>query len=251
MFKKIWKYRKPLILLLTVSSVFFIYKTAGDDRIRYVALGDSLAAGQNPYGEINYGYVDYVANYLNKNHLLKEFIKDFTMSGARTKDIINDINGGKTKRINQKEINLKYALREANLVTVSIGANDFLEKLTSQGYSSTPSLDDLKDLVDTIFIDIEQTLSLIRQFAKGQVIVIGYYNPFPNQYLDHAKEIDTLFAYIKDKYQQVCAKYKIDYVDIYECIKKDASYLPNPFDIHPNAKGYEAIANEIIRFLES
>ena len=62
------KYKKLIISILVFLSIFLIYVFANDKRMNYIALGDSLAAGQNPYGQISYGYADYISNYL-KNHV--------------------------------------------------------------------------------------------------------------------------------------------------------------------------------------
>ena len=178
MFKKIWKHKNLLILLLTFCCVFLIYRVKADHRFRYLALGDSVALGQNPYGEISYGYADYLANYLEKNDLLKEYSKDFAQSGYRTKDILTDIDQGKTVTINGKSWNIKEALRESSLVTVSIGANDFLEKVKDQVLTQNlPSIDEMESILDDIFVDIDKTLKEIRKYTKGQIYVVGYYNP--------------------------------------------------------------------------
>lgn len=247
----ILKYKKILILLLTFLLVFVIYTVNADKKIRYIAIGDSVAAGQNPYGEINYGYTDYLANYLEKNELLKSYTKSFAVSGYRTIDVMNDIKNGKTINIDGNDVDIRRALRESNLVTISIGANDFLEKLNMSVQNiNLPQTDQLKELVDQVMIEVEKTLELVRKYAKGRIILIGYYNPLPKLFQTQEKKLDELFLYVKEKYQKICQKYKVDYIDIYQQLKKHSEYFPNPFDIHPNIKGYEAISREIIDFIE-
>lgn len=247
----ILKYKKILILLLTFLLVFVIYTVNADRKIRYIAIGDSIAAGQNPYGEINYGYTDYIANYLEKNELLKSYTKSFAVSGYRTIDVINDIKNGKTINIDGNDIDIRRALRESNLVTISIGANDFLEKLNMSLQSmNLPQTSQLKNLVDQVMVEVDKTLELVRKYAKGRIILIGYYNPLPKLFQTQEKRLDELFLYTEEKYQEVCEKYKVDYIDIYQVMKKHPEYLPNPFDIHPNIKGYEAISRQIIDFIE-
>lgn len=248
---RLLKFKKLFIIIMTLLLVFIIYTVNADQTYTYVALGDSVALGQNPYGEINYGYTDYIANYLKKNDLLRSYTKGYAVSGYRTTDVINDINLGKTIDIDGEQVNIKKALREANLVTISIGANDFLQKLNVSSLDKKiPPLDNLKKIIDEIIPDIEKTLATVKRYAKGQIIVVGYYNPLPSLFKTNSTELDLLFAYAKEEYQKICNKYNVDYVDVYETMKKDADYLPNPFDIHPNTKGYEAISKEIISFLE-
>ena len=64
-----------LSLILFISgSVFLIYNRTYTLKINYVALGDSVAAGRNPYGVDDYGYTDYVKDYLQKNDKLNNYI---------------------------------------------------------------------------------------------------------------------------------------------------------------------------------
>ena len=107
-----------------------IYVVSADKKITYVALGDSVAYGQDPYGKPGYSYADYLKNYLSKNDLLRAYTKEFTKSGLRTTDLINDIRSSKTITFNKEIQSIKKILREANLVTISIGANDFLEQIS-------------------------------------------------------------------------------------------------------------------------
>ncbi|MEG1987125.1 MAG: SGNH/GDSL hydrolase family protein [Bacilli bacterium] len=249
--KYLLKHKTIITIILSLIIIFLIYSVNADKKIRYIALGDSLAAGQNPYGKIDYGYTDYVANYLNKNSLLKTYSKTFAKSGYRTIDLKNDINQNKTVKLKQEDLNIKKALREANLVTLSIGANDFLEKLNSSIYSvNLPPVENLTKIVDEVIDSVDKTIVLIKKYAKGHLIVIGYYNPLPKLLNSSTKQLDEVFAYTKEKYQNICNKNQATYIDIYELMKKHPEYLPNSFDIHPNIKGYEAISKEIINVLD-
>ena len=60
-------------------------------KIYYLSLGDSLALGQNPYGNIGYGFSDYVSDYLREKGILEFYTKKYSVSGYRTTDLIRDI----------------------------------------------------------------------------------------------------------------------------------------------------------------
>lgn len=249
--KKFFKHKSLLVLLVAILSTFLIYTVNADKKVRYIALGDSVAAGQNPYGEIGYGYTDYIANYLEKNDLLKSYTKDYAVSGYRTRDVLNDIKTGKLVTINGVETDIKKALRESNLVTISIGANDFLERINLEVRNLTlPSLDNLKVVIDEVMENVDKTIGEVRKYAKGKVIMVGYYNPLPRVLTDDTM-MDEVFSYAKEKYETIANKYQAEYIDVYEVMKKETDYLPNPFDIHPSTKGYEMIAKQVIDHLES
>ena len=84
------KYRKYLILLAIVLSVFGIYHVFASSEINYIALGDSVAEGRNPYGEIGYGYADYLRDMLSEKKKLKYYQK-YAKSGYQTRDMITKI----------------------------------------------------------------------------------------------------------------------------------------------------------------
>ena len=115
--KKLTKLLGTGIILITVFSIYTIFKT---DKIKYIALGDSLAEGMNPYGEVSYSYADFLKEELEDNNKLSYYTKEYTKSGYTTEDLTREIN------IN---LNLKKDLRESDLVTVSIGANDIIKSI--------------------------------------------------------------------------------------------------------------------------
>lgn len=243
------KYKKTIVSLFVLILIIGIYRFYSRKDFIYVPLGDSLAAGRNPYGEEGYGYTDYVATYLEKNNLLKEYVRGFATSGYTTKDLKKDIDDNKTIRANGKEHNIRRELRESDIVTISIGANDFLNNIDQDNLNFS-DITLFQKIVDDLIPDLESTLKKVREYAKEEVIVVGYYNPIPFLFNTNEAQMDQLFAYIDDQYRKVAKKYQCDYLSIYSVFKKGTDYLPNPSDIHPNMKGYEAISKEIIDFLD-
>ena len=122
-----------LILFVGIGA-FLIYSNTYKEEFNYVALGDSLAAGRNSYGVDDYGYADYVRDYLKQNDKLSSYA-NYAVSGYSTINIINDINYNRTIEVEETEIGLKRALRESDLVTISIGANDILQNINISSIS--------------------------------------------------------------------------------------------------------------------
>lgn len=244
------KFKKLLISILVFISIFVIYILNNDKKMNYIALGDSLAAGQNPYGQIGYGYTDYIANYLSRNKLLKFYTKGFAESGDKINDLLEDIKINKTIQIDDKIINIKSSLRESDLVTISIGANDFISNFNLMSLATDLNDIDLKAKVDVVKEPLDEVLKEVRKYAKKEVIVLGYYNPLPRMTTGFESELDDLFKYADDVYQTICDKYNIKYLTMYQAFKNHNDYLPNPLDIHPNSKGYELMANQVVDHLE-
>ena len=177
--KKRLRYMLVVLLIISVC-IFCIYRGTYREEFNYVALGDSLAAGRNPYGVDDYGYTEYVKDYLKKEGKLESYIS-YAVSGYTTNDVTNDISYNRIVDSNNKKVGIKKALRESDLVTVSIGANDFLQGINLSNIpNNLLDTETFKLKLERIFEDIDDLLKLIKQYAKGDVLVIGYYNPFPN-----------------------------------------------------------------------
>lgn len=238
------KLKKLIVFILIIAFIFFTYFFFKDEKLNYVSLGDSVAAGQNPYGEISYGYTDYVKDYLESNNKLKDYVT-FSVSGYKTTDIIDDINNNREVTINNRTRNIRETLRESNIVTISIGANDFMSGITLNNLDLN-NVDTYLKKIDNVSLNIDKTLKTVREYAKQDIIVVGYYNPFPILYNRNSTQIDSLFNYADRKYIEICDKYDIKYLSVYDLFKKNSNFLPNPFDIHPNIDGYKAIGEELI-----
>ncbi|MDD4053307.1 MAG: SGNH/GDSL hydrolase family protein [Bacilli bacterium] len=244
--------KKFIIMVLFVGLPILIYLMTIDNKIYYVALGDSLAAGQNSYGKIAYGYADYIADDLRTKNKLELYTKDFAVSGHRTTDLINDINNNKKALINEERITIKQALTKADLVTISIGANDLFYKMGLTGFDITYYNEtDLKKYVDEIILDIEKLIVLTKKYCKEDIILIGYYNPLWSMKKSYAADLEATFIYANEKMLEITKKHDIYYVDIHKTFNQGSDLLPNPLDIHPSSAGYVAIGKKIMDIINT
>ena len=246
------KYTKLVVFILALLIVFGTYKifTKGPKKLYYIPLGDSIAEGMDPYLRIDYGYTDYIKDYLEKNNRLSFYTKGFTKSGYRTKDVKYDIETNKTIEVEGETIYLKEALRNSDLVTLTIGANDFIGSLNLNNIESKISnVPKTKKEADEIAIKVKELIILIKKYAKNRIIVTGYFNPFP-RLTEYKEEVDEIVKYFDHLLEEVCEELDVEYVDIFDLFEGNRDALPNPFNIHPSKIGYELIANEIIKILE-
>ena len=227
---------KLTCLGIIILLVFEIYVFAKSNKINYVALGDALTLGENPYGEIGYSYSDYIKDYLKENKHLRKYTKEYAKSD-NTATLLRE-------RIKNNP-KLKKVLRESDLVTMTIGRNDLYNRFDGRDIDVNKILELKKD-IEKIEPDIDNLIKEVRKYAKKDLIIIGYYNPIPFLFNISSKDLDKLFAYIDSKYISICREYKCKYISTYELFKNN-SYLPNPKSIYPNTKGYKAIADLIIK----
>lgn len=236
------------IILFVSVGVFMIYKATYKESFNYVVLGDSLSAGRNPYGVDDYGYTDYVRDYLKNKNKLGNYLS-YAVSGYTIDDIKNDINLNRSIIVDNKNENIRKALRDADIVTISIGANDLLKGIN---ISSLPQLASnkvsLEKKIDDIMIKLDDLFELIKRYAKGEIIVIGYYNPLPH-IEKYKNDIDEIITLVDEKYENICNKHSIFYIEISKDISNNDEYLPNPLDIHLSKEGYKTISKSIISLI--
>lgn len=238
--------KKIFVVAFLSLLVFLIYLTTIDKKVYYLSLGDSLAQGVTPYNSIDYGYTDYVKDYLTEKKILEKSVFEFAQSNYRITDMIRDIEDNKKVISNGKEVTLKNALIKSDLLTLSIGMSDFLAKFDFGNFLGQIDSAQTYQYIDEISADLDKLLSLIRMYCKEDIILIGYYNPIPFFTKDVSSLADEVFTYAREKQKLLCEKYHVMYVDIYDVFLENPDFLPNPFNIHPSKAGYQAISDAII-----
>ena len=242
---------KLLIGFFVVGIILIsIYFLTLDKKIYYLSLGDSLAAGQTPDETISYSYGDYVSEYLKDREKLEFYTKKFAKSGYRSIDVLNDLNNNKRIKENGKEITIKNALIKADIVTLSVGANDLFYKLNSTRNIDDMELSEMYSYVDDVMVDIDKLLYELRKSCKEQIMVLGFYNPFTSFSKTLANTLEPIVEYGNSKMQALVVKYDMTYVDIHDAFLANDNYLPTKFEIHPTKDGYYAISKKIIELID-
>ncbi len=245
--------KKIAILGVAVIAIFVIYINSVDNKLNYISLGDSLAAGQNPYKQITTGYSDYVKEYLKKNDLLDDYNKDFAISGQQTKDLIIDIENNKKITIANKTIAIQQVLKKADIITLSIGSNDIFMELGFIDMSfNLEKINDGYEIIDKVGEKLDKLLKLIKRYNNNDIFLIGYYNPLTSLSTLYVSKLEPLFIYLNNSYREIAKNNNIEYIEIYNGFRKNTiNYLPNPSDAHPSTSGYQYIASKIIEEIEN
>ena len=242
------KHKKLLFFGILLIIIYTIYIFFHDERLNYLAIGDSLSLGVNSYGVVNYGYSDYVATHLDKNKLLKNYTKNFSSSGYRIADLKYQLANNEVLKTDDDSLSFKKCLREADLLTISIGGNDLISEINlSTSDVENMNEEEILHIMDDIIVSLKDLLKEIRKYATKDIFLLGLYNPKKNTTLPS----DRIFAYFDSKMMEVCNSYDVEYISLYELFKERSDFLPNPTNIHPSTLGYEAIAKKIISKLEA
>lgn len=235
--------KKILCLLIICLLVYTIYYFNHTDKITYISIGDYLSVGIDSNGNTNYGYSNYLSNYLKDKDLLKSYNNYFSTSGTRIVDLENKLETNWTIKKDGKSLSLKKCLREAELVTLSVGMDDILTELTL----STVTVENLSNkeittIVDKIIEELDALFKELRKYAKEDIIFIGFYNPLEEESLT----TERLYTYLITKTKALCKTYDIEYLDIYNLFKRNKNYIDNPTNIYPTTEAYQMIATKII-----
>ena len=141
--KQMMKFRALFVLVLMLQLVGFPLQSLAADSdtqaptwttpVNYLALGDSLTAGVKPESPLALGlsFSDYIALTLKPASLLNSYNKGFSYPGYTTNNILEDLKNNVTKNIFETELEeetaeLHKSISEANIITLSVGANDVL-----------------------------------------------------------------------------------------------------------------------------
>lgn len=222
----------------------------------YVALGDSLAAGMNENGEIGFGYADLLAkNYQNqKSEVI--FNKGFSYPGFTTVDVLKGIEENVTKPIydlngvSQKTVAIQDAIQQADLITLSVGANDILKSVnrSESGEFSFDTAGVIKSIQD-VSVNYKKIFDSIYKInPEVDMIVMGLYNPFP--YIEDPavqKQLSMLVTTLNNSMKSIVENNGGIFTEVAAQIATDAKmYLPNPKNIHLSEAGYQVVADAMM-----
>lgn len=220
----------------------FPITTFANEREVYIALGDSIAAGQTPYSEIDAGYTDFIALQLMRHGKLIEFSKELAFPGYRVENVIEIVQSEKAEQL----------LKEATLITVSAGANNLLPLISHNPQQGKLTFSQLNAnfALNEVRIQMQELMALIREKApKANIYVIGYYFPYVSVHEEQQQGAKKALQLLNDILKQESERAGHTFVDVYEAFdEKQASYLPNVRDVHPNQLGYRIIANEMLKY---
>jgi lysophospholipase L1-like esterase len=226
---------KRFISLLLVATVLLSIPVTAFAKpekkvIDYVVLGDSLAAGWTPYGERDSGYGEYLAERFEQSQYTVN-LDNYGVPGFTSTQLKNQIT---------KNESIQDAIRNAEIITIDIGANDALQALKT----GEPLM------VGQALVTVKNNLSFILAIIDSlnptvDVYVMGYYNPFPYLDKDQQASLMSLLDSLNETIEGIARANNDVYVPTEKVIAKQYDeYLPNPQYIHLSLEGYRTVAKE-------
>lgn len=236
--------------------------------VNYVALGDSIAKGYGLKDVENESYVGRIANVLEERYGAVR-LTNFGKNGLRSDELLEIL----TDRSNEQHNAYMEKIKEADLITLSIGSNDLLCYI-----STDTNFKEFREKGDEIFTkacekfsdNIPRIIRAIRDAApNAQLFVNNIYNPckdisfnISEDILNDLDELAEVYiekinaGFYSEKVQSVFhntiggTKYTL--VDVKSAFEETDEKLINmvfswgDIDPHPNKEGHKVIADMII-----
>ena len=227
---------KKIYLLLLAS---FLFTSTVSAKEVYVALGDSLAAGQTPYAQIDTGYTDFIAMQLMRSGQLQSFTKQLAFPGYTVGDVL--------ERVQTEEA--QHLLKNATLITISAGANNLLPLVSHNPQKGTISFSQLTAnfALNKARKDYVELLQLINKLApNADVYVMGYYFPYVSVHEEQLVGVTEQLDVLNDILANVASAYDAEFINV-SFGNETSRYLSNVADVHPNMEGYMVMANAFLQ----
>ncbi len=202
---------KRIFVILIILITILIYYKFENKKINYVAI--NITEKEN--------YSDYFVKNIKKLGKFNKILETKMSSEELLEDIDNNIEI-------LENITIQNIINSASIITIMLNPNEIYNAKT---YNE----------LEIIINNINQILSKIRKISNAKIYFLGFYNIYDN------KEIDNKIIYTNSKIENLCKKYKIDYIDLYNVLK-NRKYLFYINDNNlPNKDANIMISNEILK----
>ena len=205
------KLLKKIFVILIILITILIYYKFENKKINYVAI--NITEKEN--------YSDYFVKNIKNLGKFNKILETKMSSEEILEDIDNNIEI-------DENITIQNIINSASIITIMLNPNEIYNAKT---YNE----------LEIIINNVNQILSKIRKISNAKIYFLGFYNIYDN------KEIDNKIIYTNSKIENLCKKYKIDYIDLYN-IFKNKKYLFYINDNNlPNKDANIMISNEILK----
>lgn len=231
--------KKILSVLLAALMIFSfcVPAFAAEEKLSFLSLGDSIAAG---YGLINPNKQAYGAIVSNTNGYN---FKNDAISGHTTQAMLN--------RISQKRV--VADIENADIICVSIGGNNFLmnnlpglinDALVNNDYSEFDAI------AENYYVDLGTIMDTLKELNPDATILLQtLYNPM---YV--SDDLRMVYQAGADRLNAVMRNYLADHEGAYTLVEvgaafgEDETLIASDY-IHPNSKGHVLIAKTVLQTL--
>lgn len=202
-------------------------------KYHYVVLGDSIAYGSGLVNAREACYGKMVADTCGFDYA------NHAVPGATSLELIYELN--------KQEVRSDIA--NADIISISIGGNDFLNELSDLMYQSIVenNYKEFDKIEFGVYANISKVIDTIRELNGGAVILLQtLYNPqFDYLQKSYQYGVDSVNAAV---YRCAKENRRVKVVDVAAALNGDEENFADD-TLHPSAKGNAIIAQEVLRTL--
>ncbi|UOR11074.1 SGNH/GDSL hydrolase family protein [Halobacillus amylolyticus] len=207
--------------------------------LKIVAIGDSLTQGVGDRTD-NGGYVGILEETINSNEDSENInIENYGKRGNRTDQLL--------ERMEKDE--LASSIEEADIVLITIGANDVME-VVKNNFTSLNYEDFAAEHVGYEKRLHQIMKRIIELNSDAPIYLIGLYNPFA-KYFDNIPQLTQIMNEWNRIGKEVISEYDqatfIPIKDIFAGKEEELLWKQDHF--HPNVKGYKQMAERILEVI--
>ena len=237
--KAMFRPRGIITIIFSVLIIFAIYYVFNPNQKTYIVIGDFYAEGKTDK-DYNYGYKDYLSKRLTQEHKLKDYDDTYVKNKYTIKKLKEDIKNNDYIIHNKTVISIKRNLREADILTISLGLNDMLDKLDIDDIEELETVEDkqVSKALQEIEIEYKELIKEIKKYTKKQIIIVPYSFPKNIYYPQTYKRINNLNKVL----EKISKSQNVSYIK--PIITKETNT-----NIYPTYKIYKLIALKIYQIL--
>ena len=224
------RYKLLIIILVGAALTILINFVTFKNKLNLVSLGDGFSLGMRPYNVAGPSYNDYLKEYLEAKNKLANYNNEFCqahLKGHELNDNLEDNALGKFTRIP-----IKQTIASAEILTISIGLDEFAD-LSIQNNLTSESADNYLKEMDTL-------LKTIREFYDKKIIIVRLY---PAYKFDQKDAVE-----INNSLKKLAGKYNALFLDILAYYLNESYYLDKT-SYYLNYKAHQKISEDLIKMI--
>jgi lysophospholipase L1-like esterase len=215
--------------------------TDPDGHLDIVALGDSLTTGMGDNAGL--GYVGRVKEKLAEaGDRPVRLLNNLAVNGYRTDQLLADLD----------KASVADAVRKADIILFTIGGNDLFRYIREEidVLAETLTGEELRAAIPQPAERLGQIIDRLADIRPEALIVyVGLYNPFLD--LDETRESSAAVAEWNNRASQYAYKHpNVLFVPVADLFERDPVRYLYSDHFHPNAEGYERMAERVFRALQ-
>jgi lysophospholipase L1-like esterase len=204
---------------------------------KIVAIGDSLTEGVGDETKSG-GYVG-ILNHTFEDNNLNITVENYGKKGNRTDQLL--------KRLEKEDV--ASAIKQADIVLITIGANDIMNVLKSNFMNVT-----MEPFQEERVKYIERLKAIFNKIndlnPDTQIYLIGFYNPF-ERHFGEIKELGMIIDNWNDAGKIIAEEYNnVRYIPTKDLFINTNMDLLAEDEFHPNTSGYKQMAQRVLEYLK-